>query len=321
MKPLLLAYPGHESLAEPLRRALLADAVAFELRSFPDGETYVRIDSDVQDRTIVILCTLHEPDARVLPLLFMANTLRELGARSVGIVAPYLAYMRQDRRFHPGEALTSTIFAKLLSAHLDWLVTVDPHLHRRASLAEIYSIPTAVAHAAPLLVEWIRANVNAPLVVGPDAESEQWVRAVADAVPCPYVVLEKIRRGDRDVSVSAIPTVERWSDRTPVLVDDIISSARTMTETVQQLRSSGLASPVCVGVHGVFAPQAYEALQAAGAARVVTTNSIAHASNDIDVSRLLVEPVQRFLAKTIDRPATSAVTDVMLASATNASRM
>lgn len=315
MKPLLLAYPGHEALAEPLRKALQADAVAFELRRFPDGETYLRVDSDVQDRDVVILCTLNEPDVRVLPLLFMADTLRELGARMVGIVAPYLAYMRQDRRFHPGEALTSAIFAKLVSTHLDWLVTIDPHLHRRASLAEIYSIPTAVAHAAPLLVEWIRTNVTAPLVVGPDAESEQWVRAVADAVPCPYVVLEKIRRGDRDVSVSAIPNIQQWFGRTPVLVDDIISSARTMTETVQQLRSSGIAPPVCVGVHGVFAAHAYETLQAAGAARVVTTNSIAHASNGIDVSSLLVEPARHFIAQIIGRPA---VTDAVLASAMKA---
>ena len=296
MKPLLLAYPGHESLDKSMRRALHADAVVFELRSFPDGETYLRIDSDVQDRPVVILCTLRDPDTRVLPLMFMVDALRELGARGVGLVAPYLAYMRQDQRFRPGEAVTSSSFARLLSAQFDWLLTVDPHLHRRQSLGEIYSIPTEVVHAAPLLAEWIRTNVKTSLVVGPDAESEQWVRAVADAVPCPYVVLEKIRRGDRDVTVAALPEVRRWADRTPVLVDDIISSAHTLSETVRQLRSAGFARPVCLGVHGVFAVGAYETLQEAGVARVVTTNAIAHASNDIDVSRLLVEPVQRLLA-------------------------
>jgi len=300
MKPLLLAYPGHESLAEPLRRALHADAVAFELRSFPDGETYLRIDSDVQDRDIVILCTLREPDARVLPLIYMSDTLRELGARAVGLVAPYLAYMRQDRRFHPGEALTSTSFANLLSVQVDWLVTVDPHLHRphlhrRNSLAEIYSIPTAVAHAAPLITTWIRANVTAPLVVGPDAESEQWVSTVANAIPCPYIVLTKTRRGDRDVSISTLPDMSQWNDLTPVLVDDIISSARTLIETTRRFASTRLAAPICVGVHGVFAAQAYQSLRAAGASRIVTTNSIAHPSNEIDLTPLLVEPVTRLL--------------------------
>ena len=293
MNPLLLAYPGQESLAEPLHRSLQADVVAFDLHNFPDGETYLRIDTDVKDRSVSILCTLHRPDVRILPLIYMCEALRELGAKQVGLIAPYLAYMRQDRRFRPGEALTSAMFARLLSSYIDWLVTIDPHLHRRASLNEIYGIPTAVVHATSLLVEWIRSNVASPLIVGPDAESEQWVRSVADAVPCPYVVLEKIRRGDRDVTVSKIPEIAQWANRTPVLVDDIISSAHTMSETVTQLRVAKLAPPVCIGVHGVFADQAYETLLAAGAGRIVTTNSIAHPSNEIDVSSLLVEPVQR----------------------------
>lgn len=297
MKPLLLAYPGHETLAVALRQALQADPVAFEMRQFPDGETYLRIDSDVHGRAVLLLCTLRDPDARLLPLVFMAETLRELGTREVGLVAPYLAYMRQDQRFRAGEALTSTSFARLLSAQFDWLVTVDPHLHRRKSLEEIYTIPTAIAHAAPLFAEWIRAHVSAPLVVGPDAESEQWVGAVASAVPCPYFVLDKVRRGDRDVVVSAIPEIRRWADRTPVLVDDIISSARTMTETVRQWVTAGLVAPLCLGVHGVLAGDAYESLLTAGAARVVTTNSIAHPSNEIDISRALAETVQRVLGR------------------------
>ncbi len=177
------------------------------------------------------------------------------------------------------------------------LQTVDPHLHRRRSLAEIYTIPTEVVHAAPLLTAWIRAQVAKPLVVGPDAESEQWVREVAEAVPCPYVVLDKVRHGDRNVVVSVVPEIRRWADRTPVLVDDIISSAATMSTTVRQWIEAGLTAPVCLGVHGVFAAHAYETLQAAGPARIVTTNSIPHASNDIDISPALVEPVRRMLGR------------------------
>ena len=82
-----------------------------------------------------------------------------------------------------------------------------------------------------------------------------------------------------------------------MLVDDIISSAATMSETARQWREAGLAPPVCIGVHGVFASGAYEALQAAGPTRIVTTNTVPHASNDIDVSAALVEPIQRLLAR------------------------
>ncbi len=303
MKPLLLVFPGNTLFASTLAPRLGAEIGGMTLRHFPDGESYVRIDAPVTGRDVILLCTLDRPDDKLLPLLFAAGTAKELGAARVGLVAPYLAYMRQDQRFQPGEAVTSVHFARLLSASVDWLVTVDPHLHRRSRLGEIYSIPARVVHAAPLVSAWIRQHVAAPVLVGPDAESEQWVAAVAGAAGAPYVVLQKIRRGDREVEVS-VPDVERWRARTPVLVDDIISTARTMIETVGHLKRAGLAPPVCIGVHAVFAGTAYADLAAAGAGRIVTGNTIAHESNAIDVSGLLAEAVRELASA---RPAAHGV--------------
>ncbi|MFZ5609593.1 MAG: ribose-phosphate pyrophosphokinase [Pseudomonadota bacterium] len=297
MKPLLFALPGNEALAAGLGAALDLEAGALVLRRFPDGEDYVRVLSPVAGRDVLLLASLARPAERLLPLLFTAATLRDLGAARVGLIAPYLAYMRQDRRFQEGEGVTSAYFARLLSPWLDWLATVDPHLHRRASLAEIYSIPTAVAHAAPLISRWIKRYVAAPLLVGPDSESAQWVAAVARDADAPHIVLEKRRRGDRDVTVS-LPDLAGREARTPVLIDDIISTARTMIETVRHLRAANMAPPLCVGIHGVFAGNAYEDLMAAGAGRIVTANTIAHHSNAIDVAPLLATALRQagFLA-------------------------
>lgn len=285
-----VVWPGNEQLGESLCRALDAPAAALSTRRFPDSETYLRLDDDVRGRSVAVLCTLRDPDAHALPLVFLSDLLRELGATRVGLVAPYLGYMRQDTRFVPGEAVTSASFARLLSAQFDWLVTVDPHLHRRRELGEIYSIKTAAVAAAPLLAKWIREHVAAPLVVGPDVESEQWSAAIAAEAGCPYVVLEKTRRGDRDVSVSAIPPGVT-SGRTPVLVDDIISSARTMIETVSASKRAGGSVPVCVGIHGIFALGAHRQLIDAGAGAIVTTNSIPHISNRIDVAPVLAPAI------------------------------
>ncbi len=298
MRPVLLPLPGNEALAQALAQRLDAEIGRFTVRRFPDGETYLRIESELAGRTLIVAATLDRPDDKLMPLLFAVATVKELGAVSVGLVAPYLAYMRQDQRFLPGEAVTSLYFAQLLSASVDWLVTVDPHLHRRSSLDEIYSIPSHVVHAATLVSAWIRQFVVAPLLVGPDSESEQWVAAVASASGAPYVVLQKIRRGDHEVEVS-VPDVGRWHAHTPVLVDDIISTARTMIETVGHLRRAGLPPPICIGVHAIFAGDAYEALLAAGAARVVTCNTIAHASNAIDLSDLLAAGVRTMLVPTL----------------------
>jgi ribose-phosphate pyrophosphokinase len=283
LRPVILALPGNEQLATGLAARLQTEVGRMTVRRFPDGESYVRIETPVDGRNVVLACSLHDPDEKVLALLFAASTAKELGAAEVGLVAPYLAYMRQDKRFNEGESITSVQFAKLVSRYVDWLVTVDPHLHRRSSLDDIYSVPGTVVHAAPLLAQWIRANVDSPVLIGPDSESEQWVSEVARGADAPCLVLEKVRRGDRDVSVS-IPDFDALHGRTPVLVDDIISTARTMMAAVRHVAGRGLAPPVCVGVHAVFAGDAHAELLSAGAARVVTTNTIPHPSNTIDAT-------------------------------------
>ena len=155
MNALVLALPGSERMAQRLSELAGVPIGIIESRRFPDGEAYVRLETDCAGRIVVLVCTLDRPDEKFLRLVFLADAVRDLGAIGVGLIAPYLAYLRQDRRFRAGEAITSRTFAALVSGHVDWLVTVDPHLHRYNSLAEIYGVPTSVVHAAPALAEWI----------------------------------------------------------------------------------------------------------------------------------------------------------------------
>ena len=290
MKMIVFALPGNESLATKLVQLLSLEIGEVVVRHFPDDETLIRIDTDVRGSDILLVCTLDHPDTKLLPLYFLSQTLKELGAGKITLIAPYLAYMRQDKRFNPGEAVTSGLFAKLLSGFVDRIVTIDPHLHRRSSLSEIYSVPATVVHAAPLISEWIRNNIPNALLVGPDSESEQWVSAVAKEAHAPFMVLEKIRHGDKDVEVS-VPQVDQYKNHTPVLVDDIISTARTMIETLGHLKKTGMKAQVCIGVHGIFAGEAFMELLRAGADRVVTTNSIIHATNRIEIAELLLKVI------------------------------
>lgn len=279
-----MALPGNEAFAARLARSLELEVAPLESRRFPDGESYVRLAGDVAGAEMLVVCTLADPDPQFLRLAYAARTARELGAARLTLIAPYLAYMRQDKRFHPGEAVTSRYFADLLSREFDALVTVDPHLHRHKSMAEIYAIPARVLHAAPALARWIGQHVPHPVIIGPDAESEQWVAEVAAGANAPSVVLRKERFGDRDVRIS-LPDLTPWRDRTPVLVDDIVSSGRTLLEAARLLRGAGFAAPVCVAVHPLFADDAFALLQAA-AQRLVSTDAIAHPSNAIGLAPL-----------------------------------
>lgn len=286
----LFSLHEDKALAQRLGESLGLEEGRLDMRHFPDGESYLRILDEVKNRNVVVLADLYQPDRRILPLLLLAETLRDLGAGEILLVAPYLPYMRQDKRFQSGEGVTSQYFAKLLSRYFSALVTIDPHLHRYHDLPEIYDIPTRVGHAAPLIAEWIAANVDKPVLIGPDSESEQWVSAVAKQAGAPFTVLSKTRRGDRDVEVS-MPHIERWLDHTPLLVDDIISSGHTMLETIAHLESLGLPKVVCIGVHGIFAEGAGGELTEKST-RLVTCNTIPHPSNAIDISSLLVECIR-----------------------------
>ncbi|MBT4879653.1 MAG: ribose-phosphate pyrophosphokinase [Alphaproteobacteria bacterium] len=290
MKPLIFSLFEENTLADSVAKGLEADRGKILRRRFPDGETYLRVEENVKGRDIVVVDSLDQPDEKILPLLFFSDTVKELGARSIGLVAPYLAYMRQDKRFRPGEAVTSNCFAGLISKYFDWLVTLDPHLHRHKTLDEIYSIPNSVVSAADSIVEWIGSQVDNPLLIGPDEESKQWVVQIADALDAPNIVLEKTRLGDRTIELT-FPDLAAYKDHTPVLVDDIISTATTMIASLQELKKEKFHPAVCIGVHGIFAGDAFKKLKSAGAERIVTCNTVPHESNKIDISAPLCEGI------------------------------
>ena len=279
--------PGNEDLTDALTQKEKAERGSVEMRQFPDGETYLRILSNVRDKKVVLVCTLHQPDAKLLSLYFLSKTAKELGAQSICLVIPYLSYMRQDTVFNRGEGVTSAYFAHLLSGFADSLITIDPHLHRTKSLSEIYTIPTKVAHAANHISAWIKKNIVTPILIGPDGESEQWVSEVAKNANAPYIILTKIRHGARNVEVS-IPHFDTYKDHSPVLVDDIISTGRTMIETIGHLKTAGMKPAVCIGVHAVFAGNAFQEIKDSGAKEIITCNTIPHESNQIDISDLLI---------------------------------
>ncbi len=292
---LYIPLPGNIAMATELARLTGGEVGVLSVRRFPDEETYVRIESEVKEKHVDLVCTLARPDPQLTGLLFAAETARDLGAASVGLVAPYLAYMRQDRRFSKGESVSARHFARILSSFFERLVTVDPHLHRIHDLSEVFPISTRVVHAAPALADWIQRNVEKPLIVGPDSESEQWVSDVASRAGAPYLVLSKTRHGDRDVEI-ATPGLTDCVGRQPVLIDDIVSSGRTMIEAARHFQSTGFPKPVCVVVHAIFADRSYTTLETV-ASQVVSTDCVVHPSNQISLAPFLASASEQIRAR------------------------
>jgi ribose-phosphate pyrophosphokinase len=292
MKPLIFTFPADARFGEALTRETGAQQGRLSMHEFPDGEVLVRLEHDCAGRQVVFVCGGQSANSTALPLHFAAATARDLGAVAIGLVSPYLAYMRQDARFHPGDALSAVAYAGFLGASFDWLITVEPHLHRFAKLDDLYPMPAHCVSTTEPVATWIEATVPDPVVIGPDNESRQWAARLGSRLRAPVLVLEKIRSGDRDVQVR-VPDSQVLRERTPVIIDDIASSGHTLARTVEALLAAGSQPPVCIVMHALFGGDALAVVRRAGASRIVSTNTIAHPTNQIDVAPLVAAELSR----------------------------
>jgi ribose-phosphate pyrophosphokinase len=209
-----------------------------------------------------------------------------LGVRRLTLVSPYLAYMRQDLAFTPGEVVSQRHFGQLLAAHFDAVITVDPHLHRVPTLDAVLPGRRGVAlSAAELLGGHVAVQVPGALLLAPDEEAEPWVRRAAQAHGLDHAVCHKTRHGDRDVDVRLPQTPVRG--RAVVLLDDVASTGRTLAAAARGALAAGAASVDVAVTHALFVGDALAQVQAAGVRRVWSSDCVLHASNAVTVVPLL----------------------------------
>lgn len=289
MSALLLYFDDEQAAAERLAAAAGLRAAAIERHRFPDDELRLRLPLAAGEEladTLVLYRGLERPNEKLVELLLVAGEARRLGARRLLLVAPYLAYMRQDIAFHPGEVVSQRVVGQFLAERFDGVITVDPHLHRIAALSEAIPRGAAVSlSGAPLLAGLIARQLADPLLVGPDAESRQWIEAAAAVHGFDYGVCSKIRHGDRQVDI-ALPEVA-VRGRAVVLLDDVASSGQTLARAAALLLAAGAASVDVAVTHALFAAGALEVIRAAGVRHVWSSDCIAHPSNAVSVAPLL----------------------------------
>ena len=277
----LLCFEDEQAIAQAAATAAGLTLAVIERHRFPDGELRLRLPEALSPR-VAIWRSLHQPNEKIVELLLAAPTSRLLGAQHLTLVAPYLAYMRQDIAFHPGEVVSQRVVGDCLAKLFDALITVDPHLHRVATLEEAVPVKDAIVlSGAPLLADHIatqRANV---LLIGPDEESQQWVALAAARHGWDNGVCRKTRHGDRhvDIELPELPV----AGRAVVLMDDVASSGHTVAQAARLLIAAGAASVDVAVTHALFAAGAVELLREAGVGQVWSTDAVAHASNAVSI--------------------------------------
>lgn len=286
----IFCFEDGAAQARSLAKALGVDCHLVLLHRFPDGESLVRVPRSGAS-TALLYRSLDNPNAKLVELLLAASALKDGGASRVVLIAPYLAYMRQDMAFHPGEAVSQQVIGRLLAAQFDGLATVDPHLHRVSRIEQVVpDIPAIAVSAAPALSAAIDDR-DRPVLVGPDAESRQWVEAIAAPRQLDVLIGEKRRDGDRSVSLR-IPGIETVSGRKAILVDDVIASGQTLVEAARLLFAAGASQVEALATHCLASPQDLARLEESGIRPVRSTDCVAGPTARIPISDVLARAIR-----------------------------
>lgn len=293
-KPLLLCFADEQDSGARIAHAGQLALASIERHQFPDGEIKLRLPERLPAQ-VIILRTLNNPNEKLVELLLAAQAARELGARHLTLVAPYLAYMRQDIAFQAGEAISQRIVGRFLAGLFNAVITVDPHLHRVARLQEAIPVDNAIVlSGAPFLADLIASQRKNPLLIGPDEESAQWVAMAASRHGFDHAVCHKVRRGDRAVEIALPETSVRG--RQVVVLDDVASTGQTIAQATRLLLAAGAASVDVAVTHALFAGDALQMLQSAGAGEVWSTDCISHPSNAVSMAPSIAQALARMQA-------------------------
>jgi len=274
-------------LAKKIARKLKKQYSKLQVRQFPDSETYLKFNVNVKNKILMLVQSFYgNVNDCIIETLFAAETAADLGAKKIILVAPYFPYLRQDKRFSPGECISLRTIAKNIDEDFDEVYIMDPHLHREKTLKHIFKIKSHKLTANPLIVEYIKKVKNA-LIIGPDVESYKWAEKVADKIGCECAILEKDRKSATEVHVKLNKKIN-LKNKNVIIVDDMISTGNTIIETVKLLKKLGGKKFTTICVHGIFTNNALERLRK-NSLSVVACNTIPNKVAKIDVSGLLAK--------------------------------
>ncbi len=256
---------------------------------FPDGETIVKIDEDVRGRDcFVVLSTCQPVNDNLMELLVFMDCLRRASARRITAVMPYFGYARQDRKDEGRTPITAKLVANLITvAGANRVLALDLHA---AQIQGFFDIPLDHLMAAPVIVEYlqsVREELGEIVLVSPDVGNVKVANMFANVLGGDLAIIDKRRRSGKQVE--AVNMVGEVRDRTVLMIDDMISTAGTVTEAARVVMDRGAKRVIVAATHGVLVGLALERLAEAPIERIVLTDSIPLAGRCGPIADKLVE--------------------------------
>ena len=296
----LVAGTANPDLASRISAELDTPLAHRTLSSFPDGELQVELAQSVRGQDVYLIQSTCPPVERhLLELVLVADACHRGGAARLTGVVPYFGYARQDRRTTRRQALGARVLADLVDASaIDRLVVVDLHT---PAVEGFFAIPIEHVSAVPILAEALRPFVRErSIVVAPDLGAVKLAEHYARLLQLPIAIVHKTRVSGREVKVRQI--VGDVRERSPIVVDDMLSTGATIEAAIVALRAAGCQGDAVVAVsHGLFVAQAEDVLAPLGLRQLVVTDSITERPDRLPVDvrslgPLLAEAIRRLHA-------------------------
>ena len=284
----MIVVPGEKAQELAYRVSKLAGCklLRTEFKRFPDGELYIRVldNEAIDNEDVVFIQSQRDQNDAVVESMLMSDILRDEGARSVTLVASYLAYTRQDKKFNPGEPISIRVLAKVYSQLFDRVITINPH---ETHIKSFFEVPFICGSAVKELASYVKDRLNNPVVLSPDTGAIELAREAAEVIGCDYDYLEKTRITPTEIKVA--PKNLHVEGRDVLIVDDIISTGGTVATAIKMLKEQGAGDVIVACVHPVLIGDALNKLYTSGASEVIGTDTFPSPVSKVSVDKVIWE--------------------------------
>lgn len=279
----IVGGPASQLLASRTARALGTEPVLCEFNRFPDGELYLRVAEEIKNESVTIIQST-PTDSDLVSLLQLIDACNE--AKELNVVIPYMGYARQDKKFKPGEPISARAVARCVKA--DRIFTINIHAK---SVLEHFSGTAQNLDAAKLIGDHVAGlGLENPVLIAPDEGAEGLVMRVASGFGFEYDHLQKTRLSGDTVTIKT-KTLD-VNGRHVVVVDDMIATGGTMTESIKMLKAQGAVDVHLFCIHPVLARNAALRLFHAGVKDIIATDTLEKAESRLSVAPLIADAIK-----------------------------
>lgn len=290
---MIIGGSASQNLAANVAQILNEELCPIETRKFPDGERYLRVKGEVENKDITIIQSTGYPqDEHLVELLFLIKNLKSLKAKTIKVVVPYMGYARQELRFNPGECISAQFVCELIeNAGADEFISINLH---EDSVRDFLNIPSKNLSAMPPIAEYIKTEAKDPIIIAPDKGALGFAEEIANIVNCSYTYLSKVRLGPDKVETKIADEngINNVKGRTAFIIDDIIATGGTIVNAISILKDNGAESVKVCCVHPILVNDAVLKIYAAGADKVAGTDTLKSDVTEISVAKVIADAIK-----------------------------